>query len=208
VFLRLLARSATGQPVSSYTTHFHAPLPGGELHIVIVDNGRSSMLSQEHRRKALCCIRCGACLNTCPVYRRSGGYSYSYLIPGPIGSVLGPQRDVAGHASLPFASSLCGSCTDVCPVRVDLHHQLLVLRQEVAGQGLLPPTKRWGMRLAGWALARPGVYRAGGRMARWVLRVAPWLARIGPGAVWSRQRELPQAPTESFRDLWLKEKGK
>jgi L-lactate dehydrogenase complex protein LldF len=207
VFLRLLARSATGQPVSTYSTHFHGPRPGAEMHVVIVDNGRSEILAREAHRKSLACIRCGACLNTCPVYRRSGGYSYSYLIPGPIGSVLGPQRDLAGHASLPYASSLCGSCSDVCPVRVDLHHQLLALRQEVAGQGLLPASKTWGMRLAAWVLARPGAYRWAGRLARWVLRVAPWMARVGPGAVWSRQRALPEAPAESFRDLWRKEKA-
>ena len=205
VFTRLLARSATGQPISSYTTHFHAPLPGGELHVVIVDNGRTEMLSEAHRRKALCCIRCGACLNTCPVYRRSGGYSYSYLIPGPIGSVLGPHRDLAAHASLPFASSLCGSCTDVCPVKVDLHHQLLLLRQEVGEEKLLPLPKRVGMKVAAWAMARPGVFRAGGRFARWVLRVAPFLARIGPGAIWTKGRELPQAPRESFADLYDQE---
>jgi L-lactate dehydrogenase complex protein LldF len=205
IFLRLLARSATGQPVSSYTTHFHAPLPGGELHLVIVDNGRTKMLSEAHRRKALCCIRCGACLNTCPVYRRSGGYSYSYLIPGPIGSVLGPHRDLAGHASLPFASSLCGSCTDVCPVKVDLHHQLLALRQEAGEEKLLPFGKRMGMKVASFAMARPGLFRAGGKLVRWMLRVAPGLARVGPGAVWLRGRELPEPPAESFADLYDRE---
>jgi L-lactate dehydrogenase complex protein LldF len=205
VFLRLLARSATGQPVSSYTTHFHAPLPGGELHVVIVDNGRSKMLSEAHRRKALSCIRCGACLNTCPVYRRSGGYSYSYLIPGPIGSVLGPHRDLAGHASLPFASSLCGSCTDVCPVKVDLHHQLLALRQEAGEEKLIPLGKRMGMKAAAFAMARPALFRTGGRFARFVLRVAPGLVRFGPAAVWLRGRELPDPPGESFAELYDRE---
>jgi len=207
VFLRLLARSATGQPVSSYTTHFHAPLPGGELHLVVVDNGRSAMLSEEHRRKALACIRCGACLNTCPVYRRSGGYSYSYLIPGPIGSVLGPHRDLTTHASLPFASSLCGSCTDVCPVKVDLHHQLLVLRQEAGEQKLVPLSKRLGMKAASFAMARPALFRAGGRFARFILRVAPALARVGPGAIWSRGREFPIPPRETFADLYDREEA-
>jgi L-lactate dehydrogenase complex protein LldF len=205
IFTRLLARSATGQPVSSYTTHFHAPLPGGELHVVIVDNDRAKMLAEAHRRKALCCIRCGACLNTCPVYRRSGGYSYSYLIPGPIGSVLGPHRDLGAHASLPFASSLCGSCTDVCPVKVDLHHELLLLRQEAGEEKLLPLGKRLGMKAASWAMTRPAVYRSGGRVARWVLRFAPFLARIGPGAAWLRQRELPTPPDETFAALYDRE---
>jgi len=205
VFLRLLARSATGQPVSTYTTHFHSARPGAELHVVIVDNGRSEILAREAHRKALACIRCGACLNTCPVYRRSGGYSYSYLIPGPIGSVLGPHRDLAGHASLPFASSLCGSCTDVCPVKVDLHHQLLALRQEAGEEKLIPLGKRMGMKAAAFAMARPRLFRTGGRFARFVLRVAPGLARFGPAAVWLRQRELPEPPGESFADLYDRE---
>ena len=132
VFLRLLARSATGQPITTYTSHFHGPRPGGELHVVLVDNGRSGLLAEDGRRNALRCIRCGACMNTCPVYRRSGGHSYGVTVPGPIGSVLAPARDGAAHAGLPHACSLCGSCTDVCPVQIDLHHQLLALRHDPA----------------------------------------------------------------------------
>jgi len=116
VFLRLLARSATGQPITTYTSHFHGPVRGGELHIVLVDNRRSEFRANERFRKSLNCIRCGACLNTCPVYRRSGGYSYENTIPGPIGSVLGPLQDATHNSSLPYACSLCGSCTEVCPV--------------------------------------------------------------------------------------------
>jgi L-lactate dehydrogenase complex protein LldF len=205
VFLRLLARSATGQPVSTYTTHFHGPMRGGELHVVIVDNGRSEILGRPPFRRSLACIRCGACLNTCPVYRRSGGYSYSYLIPGPIGSVLGPLRDPETHGSLPFASSLCGSCSDVCPVQVDLHHQLLALREEIAGARRLPWGKRMGMRLGSFVLRHPSLYRMGGGMARRLLRSSPALVQIGPGATWARQRDLPEPPAESFRELWKKE---
>jgi len=202
IFLRLLARSATGQPVSSYTTHFHGPMAGGELHVVVVDNGRSDILAREAFRRSLSCIRCGACLNTCPVYRRSGGYSYSYLIPGPIGSVLGPQRDAAAHASLPFASSLCGSCSDVCPVKIDLHHEILVLREEIRAKDILPLGKRVGMKMTGFVLSRPALYRAAGRLVRWVLRGAPPLARLGPGGAWARQREFPVPPEKTFRELW------
>ena len=205
VFLRLLARSATGQPVSTYTTHFHAPMKGGELHVVIVDAGRSAILAREPFRRSLACIRCGACLNTCPVYRRSGGYSYSYLIPGPIGAVLGALRDPERHASLPFASSLCGSCSDVCPVQVDLHAQLLALRRDVAGRGILPWGKRLGMRLAGLVLARPALYRLAGGLARRALGGSGGLVRIGPGATWARQRAMPQPPAESFREAWKRE---
>jgi len=205
VFLRLLARSATGQPISTYTTHFHGPLRGGELHVVIVDNGRSQILAREPFRRSLACIRCGACLNTCPVYRRSGGYSYSYLIPGPIGSVLGPLRDAEKHGSLPFASSLCGSCSDVCPVQIDLHHQLLALREEIVGKGLLPWTKRLGMKLAGLVLRHPTLYRLAAALARRTLRSAPGLVQIGPAATWTRQRDLPEPPRQSFRELWKRE---
>ena len=205
IFLRLLARSATGQPLSTYTTHFHGPLRGGELHVVVVDNGRSAILGREPFRRSLSCIRCGACLNTCPVYRRSGGYSYSYLIPGPIGSVLGPQRDPVAHASLPFASSLCGSCSDVCPVKIDLHHELLALREALVDEKVLSPGKRLGMRLTGFVLRHPALYRAGGRVVRWLLRTAPGALRLGPGGVWARQREFPEAPGETFRDLWKRE---
>jgi L-lactate dehydrogenase complex protein LldF len=205
VFLRLLARSATGQPVSTYTTHFHGPMRGGELHVVIVDNGRSEILGRPPFRRSLACIRCGACLNTCPVYRRSGGYSYSYLIPGPIGSVLGPLRDPEAHGSLPFASSLCGSCSDVCPVQVDLHHQLLALREEIAGARRLPWGKRMGMKLGSFVLRHPALYRMGGGMARRLLRSSPGLVQIGPGATWARQRDLPEPPAASFRELWKKE---
>ena len=201
IFLRVLARSATGQPVSSYTTHFHGPIRGGELHVVVVDNGRSASLASPAFRRSLSCIRCGACLNTCPVYRRSGGYSYTYLIPGPIGSVLGPQRDARANASLPFASSLCGSCSDVCPVKIDVHHELLALRGALAEHGQVAAGKRLSMWFLGFLLRRPALYELAGRMARLVLRRLPALARLGPGGVWARQRELPPAPAESFREM-------
>jgi L-lactate dehydrogenase complex protein LldF len=201
IFLRVLARSATGQPVSTYTTHFHGPIRGGELHVVVVDNGRSASLASPTFRRSLSCIRCAACLNTCPVYRRSGGYSYTYLIPGPIGSVLGPQRDARANASLPFASSLCGSCSDVCPVKIDVHHELLALRGAMAEQGQVAAGKRLAMRVLSFLLRHPALYELAGRLARLVLRRLPALARLGPGGVWARQRELPPAPAESFRDV-------
>jgi L-lactate dehydrogenase complex protein LldF len=207
VFLRLLARSATGQPVSTYTTHFHGPLRGGELHVVIVDAGRSQSLASPLFRRSLACIRCGACINTCPVYRRSGGYSYSYLIPGPIGSVLGPQRDAAAHRSLPFASSLCGSCSDVCPVKIDLHHELLAFRRELAAGGQVAVGKRLAMRAGSFALRHRALYELCGRVARFLLRRMPWALRLGPGGAWTRGRELPPGPAESFRDLMRKEEG-
>src|SRR4029079_17297279 len=131
VFTRLLARSATGQPVTTYTSHFTKPVAGKEMHIVIVDNGRTQQLGRADFRASLKCIRCGACMNTCPVYRRSGGHSYDSTVPGPIGSVLTPGLALARYATLPFASTLCGSCTAVCPVMIDLDAQLYRWRQIV-----------------------------------------------------------------------------
>src|SRR5690606_28674002 len=141
VFIRLLARSATGQSVTTYTSHFHAPRAGAELHVVIVDNGRSRQLGREKYRGSLACIRCGACMNTCPVYRRSGGHSYGATIPGPIGAILTPGVDLEKYGALPFASTLCGSCSDVCPVKIDIHGQLWAWRQEVT-QRAVPAAAR------------------------------------------------------------------
>lgn len=207
VLLRLLARSATGQPVTAYSTHYLGPRAGGELHIVIVDNGRSAILGREALRDALACIRCGACMNTCPVYRRSGGHSYGYTVPGPIGSVLAPLRDAERHASLPFASTLCGSCADVCPVRIDLHHQLLALRQELARRRLVPWRKRAGLRLAAWVMRRPWLYRLSGWLARRALAVLPRFLVYRRWNVWGRQRELPIPPRRSFRALYRERGG-
>ncbi|HEU4728287.1 MAG TPA: LUD domain-containing protein, partial [Kofleriaceae bacterium] len=199
VFLRVLARSATGQPVTTYTTHYLGPRAGAELHIVIVDNGRADLLGREALRRSLACIRCGACMNTCPVFRRSGGHSYGYTVPGPIGSVLAPARDPQAHATLPFASTLCGSCTDVCPVKIDLHHQLLALRQELARRRLVPWTKRLVLRLAAWVLAWSGAYRLGGWLARRLVALLPRRLVYVRWNTWGRQRELPPMPRHSFR---------
>ncbi|HTQ38644.1 MAG TPA: lactate utilization protein B [Pirellulales bacterium] len=202
VFLRLLARSATGQPITTYSSHFHGPRPGGELHIVIVDNGRSQLLASGEFRGSLKCIRCGACMNTCPVYRRSGGYSYENTVPGPIGSILAPARDPQHYYSLPYACSLCGSCTDVCPVKIDIHHQLLTWRRELAVHGHLPWTKRWSMKLASIVLRTTWLYGLMGRAGRFMLRHSPrWLVYNRLNA-WGRQRELPPAPLRSFRQLY------
>ena len=201
VFLRLLARSGTGQPITGYTSHFNGPLRGGEMHIVIVDNGRSRILGQEAFRRSLGCIRCGACMNTCPVYRRSGGYSYGYTVPGPIGSILAPQRDPQKYASLPFASSLCGSCTDVCPVKIDLHHQLLAFRKVLVDLKAVPLQKRLSMAVAGFVLSHPSLYRLGGSLLRAIVPRLPRSLVYGPWNPWGIQREIPPMPPQSFRDL-------
>jgi len=210
VFVRLLARSATGQPITTYTSHFHGPLAGGELHVVIVDNGRSRLLADPAFRGALACIRCGACMNTCPVFRRSGGHSYGFTIPGPIGAVLAPGRDPRGHFSLPFASSLCGSCDDVCPVRIPIHDQLLERRRQlVSGPARGIRAKRLAMRVAGWVLGSRVLYEAAGRAARLLLRRAPRRFLYSRWNAWGRQRELPAAPARSFRQAWRdRERGR
>lgn len=202
VFLRLLARSATGQPLTVYSSHLHRPRAGQEVHVVLVDNGRSEHLGRDDFRAALKCIRCGACLNTCPVYRRSGGHSYGATVPGPIGAVLTPGLDLRRYAALPFASTLCGSCTDVCPVRIDLHAQLYRWRQIVAAEGLAGAGKRTAMTAAGRMFERPRAYRWAGRLARGLLRWLPRRIVHGRWNAWGRARELPPPPRQSFRD-WV-----
>ncbi|MCO6042290.1 lactate utilization protein [Aeoliella sp. ICT_H6.2] len=204
VFLRLLARSATGQPITAYSSHFHTPREGQEMHIVLVDNGRSGMMGQSEFNRALNCIRCGACLNTCPVYRRSGGHSYHATVAGPIGSVINPARDPEKFESLPFACSLCGSCTEVCPVKIPLHHQLLAMRHELGKRHLLPMAKTVPMKVAGAVLRRPWLYRTMGKLGRVSLRWLPRFLIYNPLNVWGRQRDLPEAPKESFRQAYKK----
>ena len=197
VFLRLLARSATGQAITSYTSNFHGPQTAGrQLHIVVVDNGRSELLGRQGLREALSCIRCGACLNTCPVYRRSGGHSYQATVPGPIGSVLEAARSPDDHDDLPHACTLCGSCTDVCPVRIPLHHQLLTLRAELRARRPGPADHVAVWALAGWVMSHPRLYRLAGWVARGILRALP--AAWGAALVGSA-RTLPRAPARSFR---------
>lgn len=203
VFIRLLGRSATGQPITTYTSHFHGPRQaGGEMHIVVVDNGRSKILASDDFRRSLNCIRCGACMNTCPVYRRSGGHSYATTVPGPIGSILNPAQDAKTHATLPFACSLCGSCTDVCPVKIDLHHQLLTWRREIRVQGHLSWKKRLPMAVAAWLFAKPARFSLIGRIGKFFLRNLPRPMLYHSLNDWGKQRELPPAPKESFRELY------
>ncbi len=203
VFTRLLARSATGQPVTTYTSHYRKPGPDSRMHIVIVDNGRSKILADRNHRNSLKCIRCGACMNTCPVYRRSGGHSYGSVIPGPIGSILSPSQNLKQHKDLPFASSLCGSCSDVCPVKIDIHSQLYRWRQEIAEQKQLPASKSIIMSMAGKVLALNTLYNNAGKIARWSLRNLPRPFIYNSLNTWGRARELPKPPKQSFKE-WYK----
>ena len=205
VFLRLLARNATGQPITSFSSHFLKPRVGQEMHIIIVDNGRTEQLGREDFRKSLYCIRCGACMNTCPVYRRSGGHSYSYTVPGPIGSILSPGIDLKKHASMPFASTLCGSCTDVCPVKIDIHHQLYKWRQIIAKEKKLPLSKRIMMKVMGVLLGQPKLFRLVGKIGRTLLPILPRFMIYNGLNAWGINRELPDAPKKSFREWYLQE---
>jgi len=206
VFLRLLTRSATGQPITTYSSHFRKPRPGQQMHIVLVDNGRSKRLGSDDFRNALKCIRCGACMNTCPVYRRSGGHSYHYAIAGPIGSILAPALDMKKHADLPFASTLCGSCSNVCPVKIDIHDQLYKWRQVLAKEGYVSSTKKAGIQGMAAVLSRPAVYTVAGAAGRWFMKYLPFVVnnRFNP---WYKQREMPAVPKESFRQ-WYKDNRK
>lgn len=199
VFLRLLARSATGQPITTYSSHFHGPMYDGEMHVVLLDNGRVEVAQDGDFREALNCIRCGACMNTCPVYRRSGGHSYSATVPGPIGSVLNPLKSPLEHTSLPFACSLCGSCSDVCPVQIPIHHQLYQLRSELKRQGNIKMAKSLQMWFVGMLFRRPRLYRLGGWAVRWSLRCFGKLAAFRWLTIWGRQRDLPFPPRVTFR---------
>jgi L-lactate dehydrogenase complex protein LldF len=208
IFTRLLARSATGQPVTTYTSHFTIPRRGTEMHIILVDNGRTKQLGRADFKNSLKCIRCGACMNTCPVYRRSGGHSYHFTVPGPIGAILSPNLDLKKYSSLPFASTLCGSCTDVCPVKIDIHVQLYKWRQVMGKEGALPVSKKVSMRLMAAVLSRNRWYEISGRVLRAMLRILPpWVTHLSWVNPWARARRLPKAPRQNFKD-WYQENRK
>lgn len=207
IFTRLLARSATGQPTTIYTSHFHKARPGTEMHIVLVDNGRSEQLGKDDFRNSLKCIRCGACMNTCPIYRRSGGHSYHATIPGPIGAILSPNTNLKEYSDLPFASTLCGSCSDVCPVKIDIHQQLYKWRQEIYKNNELPKEKSIPLKITAKVFENPGVYNFLGKMARAFLQKLPRGLVYNRFNAWGKQRELPVSPKESFKEWYKKNRN-
>ena len=206
VFLRLLTRSASGQPITTYSSHFKRPRHGQQMHIIMVDNGRSIQLGKEDFRNSLKCIRCGACMNTCPVYRRSGGHSYHNTISGPIGAILAPNLDMKKYADLPFASTLCGSCTHVCPVKIDIHDQLYKWRQVIVKEGYADATKVASMKLMDFTLSSPTLYRIAGKMGRWFLKYAPFTVNNRYN-LWYKSREMPEPPKQSFGEWYKKNNG-
>jgi len=204
VFLKLLARSATGQAITSYTSIYSGPAPGKEMHIILVDNGRSAHRADPLFRSSLKCIRCGACMNTCPVYRRSGGHSYRYHVAGPIGSILAPHVDKSKYSDLPFASTLCGSCSNVCPVKINIHEQLWHWRQRITESGNVSAGKKLGIKALNSVLSNLWLYRISGRMLRWTLKYASFMVTSPTLNPWAKNREMPEAPKATFREWYSK----
>jgi L-lactate dehydrogenase complex protein LldF len=204
VFVRMLSRSALGSPITQITSHFRAPRPGTEMHVVLVDNGRSERLGMEDFWYSLKCIRCGACMNTCPVYRRSGGLSYGSTYSGPIGVIIDPTFNLRKYSSLPFASTLNGSCTSVCPVKINIPEQIYTWRQNNAERHPLPMVKTEARRIPGKILARPRLYRAAVEAAAAGLDRLPRFMIYNPFNAWGRQREVPTSPPSTFRQWYLK----
>ena len=207
VFTRLLARSGTGQPITTYTSHYRKPRKGGELHIIIVDNGRSRILADQEHVKALNCLRCGACMNTCPVYRRSGGYSYTYFIPGPIGINLGMLKAPLHYYDNVSACSLCYSCQNVCPAKVDLADQIYHWRQQLHTLGVASSSKKLMSGGMKFLMSRPALFN-------FALKNAPIINSLPRGMIyndlndWGKEREIPEFAKESFNEMWKKNKVK
>jgi L-lactate dehydrogenase complex protein LldF len=208
VFVRLLSRSALGSPITQITSHFRAPRPGTEMHVVLVDNGRAERLGMADFWTSLKCIRCGACMNTCPVYRRSGGLSYGATYSGPIGVIIDPAFDLRKYSALPFASTLNGSCTNVCPVKINIHEQIYKWRQVINERHQLPMVKKQAMQMAGKVLSSPRLYRIAVKAANAGLEYLPRSMIYNPLNAWGRQREVPTPRRGSFRDWYLKHRGK
>jgi L-lactate dehydrogenase complex protein LldF len=222
VFLKLLGRSATGQALTVYTSFLSGPRRAGEIdgpeefYVVLLDNGRTKLLADKGKRESLYCIRCGACLNHCPVYRKIGGHSFPWVYSGPIGAIITPQfLGIEHEPSLPFASSLCGACAEVCPVKIDIPKILLELRTEVKQaeeRGGTNRVERLAFKIFAWVMCHPRIYELAGLMAAGVapskngkwLRKAPPAMNLAPVRAWLSQRDLPPAPAKSFRELWRK----
>ena len=218
VFMQLLPRSSTAERMNPYTSMWTGVHPGDgprEFHLVLLDNGRTKVLGDAVGREALKCIRCSACLNVCPVYERTGGHAYGSVYPGPIGAILSPQlTGTAGHddpnASLPYASSLCGACFDACPVRIDIPSILVHLRADQVDSERrgLPGGQDLAMKAAAWAMGSPRRFGLAekalsfGRMisgADQRISTLPW-----PGSRWTTSRDVPEPPTETFRQWWAR----
>ena len=228
-FLQLLPRSSTGERMNPYTSMWTGVTPGDgpqNMHVILIDNGRTAVLSDELGRQALRCIRCSACMNVCPVYERAGGHAYGSTYPGPIGAILSPQLsgiEAAENSSLPYASSLCGACYEVCPVKINFPEVLVHLRakdvesqhavREFEGNKKAPFSQMDAMMLGAKKLFTSGkmmsVAERGLPMSRLIAGRKHKITAV-PGIVggWTEYRDIPEPPKESFRNWWKKEKGK
>lgn len=207
VFHRLLCRSGTGQPSTTFTSHFGKARPGGEMHIILVDNGRSDIIANKQHWQTLKCMRCGACMNTCPVYRRSGGYSYTYFIPGPIGINLGMLRHNTKYTDNVSACTLCCSCDNVCPAKVDLSEQIYLWRQQLDSLDKADKMKKTMSRGMKLIFDSPALYNTALKFAP-LANHAPRLAVYNCLNAWGKGRELPEFAKESFQTMWKKGKVK
>ncbi|HEY1714506.1 MAG TPA: LutB/LldF family L-lactate oxidation iron-sulfur protein [Solirubrobacteraceae bacterium] len=217
VYLQLLPRSSTAERMNPYTSLWTGVSEGDgprEFHLVLLDNGRTNVLADEIGRQALNCIRCSACLNVCPVYERTGGHAYGSTYPGPIGAILTPMLSgMTAAGSLPYASSLCGACYEVCPVEINIPEVLVHLRQEEVAQASRAPGLRErvnpehvAMRAMARIFASRRLYEAAqraGRLSQWPLVRDGTIRRLpGPLSGWTSARDLPAVPPQSFRDWW------
>jgi L-lactate dehydrogenase complex protein LldF len=216
VFLQLLPRSSTGERMNPYTSTWAGVTPGDgpqEFHLVLLDNGRTAVLADEVGREALHCIRCSACLNVCPVYERTGGHSYGSVYPGPIGAILSPQlTGVEDNASLPYASSLCGACFEVCPVAIDIPSILVHLRAEHVEAQERPTAEAVAFRSLAKVMSNPRLWhlaQRASRLGRLVARGRPTLPNALPPPIsgWTRSRDLPTPPRETFVEQWTRQHG-
>jgi L-lactate dehydrogenase complex protein LldF len=216
VFLAILAKSATGQKLSVYTSLVQGPRRAGELegpdefHLVLLDGGRIAQIDGP-LREALSCLRCGACLNVCPVYRQIGGHAYGYTYPGPIGILLTAMLEGAPAVrDLAHASSLCGACADACPVRIDIPRMLIELRREVDDKKIAPWTERLAFKLLAMLLQRPRIYGFAANAGRLLQRPFARHGRIGRLPLffgeWTRTRDLPPIAARTFQERWASEK--
>jgi L-lactate dehydrogenase complex protein LldF len=209
IYLQLLPRSSTAERMNPYTTTFTATTPGdgpANFHLVLLDNGRTTTLTDTIGRQALRCIRCSACLNVCPVYERAGGHAYGSAYPGPIGAILTPQlRGTATplDASLPYASTLCGACYEACPVAIDIPEVLTHLRERVTENEPGHRAEHAAMKAATYAMTHPAAYRAAETA---IIKTRKLLPRkrlpIGPAKAWTDTRDLPELPPQTFRQWW------
>jgi L-lactate dehydrogenase complex protein LldF len=203
VFIRLLTRSATGEAITQYTSTFRGPRKGAAMHLVLVDNGRSARLGMERFWHSLKCIRCAACMNTCPVYRRSGGLSYGSTYMGPIGIIMMPTFDSRKYSELPFASTLNGSCTNVCPVKIDIHEQIYAWREVMEEKGQIQTVKKQAMKVADKVLSNPKLYQIATTSVSAALEILPHFAIYNRLNAWGRHRDVPEAFSETFHE-WYK----